>query len=286
MELTRIGNQNWNIFSSVVYDAYAQNAPEVLRIGAIEDGKVCGAISISFFTSEDQAFIDAIYVVPEFRRRGFGTALIEEAKRLASAQVHCLEAEFYGDSEELKNLFEKAGFACIPGEPIFDFDVKKLLSNRQYAQYCKKKLSGIATYDFTNMTQTQKNRVFELLGKNGERNTETNTEGFAPDLSIVIYRGDDMRSPKACLIASECQNKVNIAQLYGSGKNNPKYILATIFGFTDAVSKRGGAKSFNELGMIAAHPGVKKVFELLFGKRMTASESQLIHAISYIDLES
>ena len=164
--------------------------------------------------------------------------------------------------------------------------MKKLLSNRQYAQYCKKKLSGIATYDFTNMTQTQKNRVFELLGKNGERNTETNTEGFAPDLSIVIYRGDDMRSPKACLIASECQNKVNIAQLYGSGKNNPKYILATIFGFTDAVSKRGGAKSFNELGMIAAHPGVKKVFELLFGKRMTASESQLIHAISYIDLES
>ena len=282
MEFTRIGNQNWNIFSSVVYDAYTQNAKEVLRIGAIEDGKVCGAVSMSFFLSEDQAFIDSLYVVPEFRRKGIGMELLKEAERLATAQAHCLEAEYYADSEELSAIFAKAGFACIPGEPIYDFDLKKLLSNKQYAEYCKKKLSGITTYNFASMTQAQKNRIFELLHKNGERNTEDNTEGFSPELSIAIYRGDDMRTPRACLLATEYNNKVNIAQLYGSGKNHPKYIMATIFGFTDAIKNKGGAKAYGDLGMLAAHPGVKKVFELLFGKRMSPTESQLIHAIKYV----
>lgn len=282
MELTRIGSHNWNIFSSVVYDAYTQNAPEVLRIGGIEDGKVCGSVSISFFLSEDQAFIDSIYVVPEFRKRGFATEFLKEAERLVSERAHCLEAEYYGDSDELTSLFTKSGFACIPGEPIFDFDVKKLLSNKQYAEYCRKKLSGITAYNFASMTSAQRSRVFDLLRKNGERNTENNTEGFSPELSIAIYRGDDMRTPRACLIATECQNKVNIAQLYGSGKNNPKYIIATIFGFTDELKKKGGAKEYNTLGMLAAHPGVKKVFELLFGKRMTPTESELVHAIKYI----
>ena len=146
----------------------------------------------------------------------------------------------------------------------------------------KKKLSGVTTYNFANMTSAQRNRVFELLRENGERNSEQGTAGFSPELSLAIYRGDDMRVPRACLIATEDNKKVNIAQLYGSGKNNPKFILAAIFGFTDAIKRKGGAKAYDDLGMLAAHPGVKKVFELLFGKRMKPTESGLIHAIKFI----
>ena len=283
MELTRIGSQNWSSFSSVVYDAYSQNAREVLRIGAIEDGKVCGAISISYFLSEGQAFIDSLYVVPEFRNQGVGKALVDEAERLASERANTIEAEFYGDAKELNEFFSKIGFACIPGEPIYDYDVKKLMTNKQYAGYCSKRLSGVKAYRFTDMTQAQKNRIFNLLRENGERNTESNTAGLSQDLSISIFRSDDMRTPRACLVATESGSQVNIAQLYGSGKNNPKYILAAIFGFTEAM-KRHGTAGISDLGMVAAHPGVKNVFELLFGKRLKPTESGLVHAIKFLGM--
>ena len=283
MELTRIGSNNWGVFSSVIYDAYSQNAREVLRIGAIEDGKVCGALSMSFFLSEGQAFIDSLYVVPEFRKKGIGHALAEEAERLAAERANTLEAEFYGDAKDLSAFFNSQGFACIPGEPIYDYDVNKLLANKQYAGYCSKRLSGVTSMKFSDMTSAQKNRVFELLNKNGERNTESNTAGFSQDLSVSVYRSDDMRTPRATLIATEADKKVNIAQLYGSGKNNPKFILAAIFGFTEAI-KSHDPKSYTDMGMVAAHPGVKRVFELLFGKRLKPDESELIHAIKFLGM--
>ncbi len=283
MELTRIGNNNWGSFSSVVYDAFSQNSSDVLRIGAIEDGKVCGAISLSYFLKEGQAFVDSIYVVPEFRKQGVGQALLEEAERLASERANTLEAEFYGDAEDLKEFFTKFGYACIDGEPIYDYDAKKLLTNKQYAGYCSRRLSGVKAYRFIDMTTAQKNRVFNLLRENGERNTESNTAGFSPDLSVSVYRSDDMRMPRACLIATESGTKVNIAQLYGSGKNNPKFILAAIFGFTHALRKHG-VGGIDDIGMVAAHPGVKKVFELLFGKRLKPTESGLVHAIKFLGM--
>ncbi len=283
MELTRIGNKNWGSFSSVIYDAFSQNAPDILRIGAIEDGKVCGALSLSYFLSEGQAFVDSLYVVPEFRGKGVGKALLAEAERLAGDRANTLEAEFYGDAEELRGFFEKHGYACIDGEPIYDYDVKKLMSNKQYAGYCAKRLSGVKAYRFRDMSQAQKNRVFNLLRANGERNTESNTAGFSQDLSVSVFRSDDMRTPRACLIATEDNDRVNIAQLYGSGRNNPKFILAAIFGFTEAI-KRHGVDGINELAMVAAHPGVKKVFELLFGKRLKPTESGLVHAIKFLGM--
>ncbi|GEM_PF-3544793 len=283
MELTRIGQKNWGSFSSVVYDAYSQNSSDVLRIGAIEGDKVCGAISLSYFLSEGQAFIDSLYVVPEYRRQGIGKALVEEAERLAGERANTIEAEFYGDSQELKDFFATRGYACIDGEPIYDYDVKKLMSSKQYANYCKKRLSGVRAFRFKDMTSAQKNRVFNLLRERGERNTESNTAGFSHDLSVSVFRTDDMRLPRACLIATEGGDKVNIAQLYGSGRNNPKFILAAIFGFTEAL-KIHGIKDFSDLGMVAAHPGVKKVFELLFGKKLKPTESGLVHAIKFLGM--
>ena len=225
---------------------------------------------------------DANHDVPKFRRQGMGRELLAEAERLVKPRVSMLEAEFFGGAEELSGIFETSGFACIPGEPIYDYDVKKLLSNKQYAKYCQSRLSGIKTFNFTQLTQAQKNHIFNLLREHGERNTEANTAGFSPELSIAVYRAEDMRVPRACLIASVYKDQVTIAQLYGSGKNSPKFILATIFGFTDAVKQNGGNNSFKDLSMVAAHPGVKKVFELLFGKRLKANESGLLHAIKLI----
>ena len=282
MEFTRIGSNNWGSFSPIIFDAYTQNAPEVLRIGGIVDGEACGAMSISYDMAGDHAFVDSLYVVPKFRRQGMGRELLAEAERLVKPRVSMLEAEFFGGAEELSGIFETSGFACIPGEPIYDYDVKKLLSNKQYAKYCQSRLSGIKTFNFTQLTQAQKNHIFNLLREHGERNTEANTAGFSPELSIAVYRAEDMRVPRACLIASVYKDQVTIAQLYGSGKNSPKFILATIFGFTDAVKQNGGNNSFKDLSMVAAHPGVKKVFELLFGKRLKANESGLLHAIKLI----
>ncbi len=284
MELTRIGSNNWSSFASVVFDAYQQNAREVLRIGAIEDGKVCGSLSLSFFTAREQAFVDSLYIVPEFRGQGKGAALLAEAERLAGDKVQVLESEFIGSADDLNGFFTANGYACIDGEPIFDYDIKKLLANKQYATYCKHKLKAITTLTFSDMTTAQKNRVFELLHNNGERNSEDGMAGFSHELSIAIYRGDDMRVPRACLIATESDDLINIAQLYGSGVNNPKFILGAIFGFTEAVKKQGGSGKYKELSMVAAHPGVKKVFELLFGKRLKPTESGLKHAIKFLGM--
>ncbi len=284
MELTRIGSNNWGSFSPIVFDSYTLNAPQVLRIGAIEDGKAVGALSLSFDMQNSTAFVDSLYVMPDFRGKGYGRALLEEAERLAKNRVSTLEAEFLDDEKSgLIKHFETNGYACIPGEPIYDFDVKKLLTSKKYEEIMKRRLSGVRAMDFSMLTGAQKNVIFEKLHSHGERNTADNTLGFSDKLSVAIYRTDDMRSPRACLVATENEGMVTIAQLYGSGKNNPKFILAAIFGFTSALKRCGGAKTYDDIAMVAAHPGVKGLFDKLFGTRLKPTESGLMHAIKLIN---
>jgi len=63
--------------------------------------------------------LDELYVVPDLRRRGLGTSLLEAAEREArrlGAQL--MEINVDGEDTDARRFYERHGYACVaPGEP-------------------------------------------------------------------------------------------------------------------------------------------------------------------------
>ncbi|UCD78537.1 MAG: GNAT family N-acetyltransferase [Desulfobacterales bacterium] len=75
------------------------------------------------FTHKKCFHISAVYVIPDSRRRGIATSLIQEALRWASEQG-CQEADLnvLFNNDKAKGLYEKLGFK------VFRYELRKLLT--------------------------------------------------------------------------------------------------------------------------------------------------------------
>ena len=75
MTITRIGEKNYSAFGGILpYEKMPFEDTQVLMIGIIEDGKAAAAAAL--LLQEETAVIESVYVVPEYRRKGFGSALM------------------------------------------------------------------------------------------------------------------------------------------------------------------------------------------------------------------
>ena len=284
MDFTVIDKDNFKIFSPIIFDAFTDDSKEVLRIGAVEDNNIIGTMSISYQTAMDTAILDSLYVLPEYRKKGKGKEMLNKAEELVKKHVNCLEAEYPESSKGLEALFKSGEYACIDGDPIYVYDIDKLLSNKKFTSLLKQEIKSVDTFTFKDLSGAQKKRMFELFREDGERNTEAGTRGLSEDLSVAVYDDNEYRIPKACLLATTFEDSITIAQLEGSGIDNPKYITAAIFAFANAVKEKKKETDYKELGMVAAHRGVKKVFELLFDGKIEPKESGLRHAIKVLNV--
>jgi len=63
--------------------------------------------------------LDELYVVPEIRRRGYGSALLEAAEAVARERgVELMEINVDGEDTDARRFYERHGYACMaPGEP-------------------------------------------------------------------------------------------------------------------------------------------------------------------------
>lgn len=65
----------------------------------------------AFFKYNKILFLDDAYVLPEFRRRGIATKLIEEAEKLAKEKgIHRLQGRVYSFNKPVQELLKKMGY--------------------------------------------------------------------------------------------------------------------------------------------------------------------------------
>lgn len=73
--------------------------------------------------------LDELYVVPDARRRGYGSALLEAAEAVARDRgVELMEINVDGEDTDARRFYERHGYACMaPGEPEPDLSYSKAL---------------------------------------------------------------------------------------------------------------------------------------------------------------
>jgi len=80
-------------------------------IVAENEGELVGFIAVKFESWNNRAEIDGIYVLPEYKRRGIGMALIKEAVNYArTVRARCLWLETQNINHPAIRFYLKAGF--------------------------------------------------------------------------------------------------------------------------------------------------------------------------------
>lgn len=112
--------------------AAIQHNGAVIAYGVVEDDVAVGALAGTF--SEEFFQIRSLYVAPKYRRKGYGTALLNELKELFSSEYVPMEISFTVTEEEHKTLFpflEKFDFKPEQSsyENIYYSDLAELSQN-------------------------------------------------------------------------------------------------------------------------------------------------------------
>ncbi len=105
-----------------------QNGEPVEFIGLTDDETAIGGLAVSFLFGNPE--IISIYVVPEYRHKGGGTALVKMAEQIAEDEGMLLTVSFMIPGNEGKDLaafFEKRGFERVADWPkIYRFSLLEL----------------------------------------------------------------------------------------------------------------------------------------------------------------
>ena len=106
VELGAITNKNYRIFSSLLLPEMAEAIKYnemVIAYGVVEDDVAVGAVAGTF--SEEFFQIQSLYVAPEYRRKGYGTALMNELAELFASEYLPIEISFTVTEAEHETLF-------------------------------------------------------------------------------------------------------------------------------------------------------------------------------------
>ncbi|MCR5098876.1 MAG: GNAT family N-acetyltransferase [Lachnospiraceae bacterium] len=285
MEYTRVGENNIKYFSPFIFDSYPAESKEVLRVGALSDGKLCGAFSIGFDVGFDSAILESVYVLPAFRKQGIGSDMIAFAEHLVRGEVSCMEAEYEDEKDVpgINELFDKAGYLRLPGNPMYEYSVSEILTNKRFLEIMKKTEKGIRVLSFEEMTHGQINMAFDLLEKGGERQNENNSRRFSHKLSTAVFSEDGKIIASLTADTNKKKKEIRIDYLVSDGGADYRYILGAIKGFAKGVVEAGGAENFEKLYFTVANPAIVEFVDKLFGEDQKEVKTETFRVIKVLE---
>lgn len=185
MKITRIEKQNEVYFLPFLHESAREERPGVLRIGALlEDGTVVGAAAAQL--SPAALDILSVYVLPEHRRKGYGTEMIEALCRIASeAGISSVSAESRFDVE-IMDFLRNSGFSFF-----YDFMLCSVLlgvlSRSQKLENAAKQFASPNTHPLSKATSKEEKMIRHYLAA---RNIPTDG-GIEKEYSVFTSSGEN-----------------------------------------------------------------------------------------------
>jgi len=185
MKITRIEKQNEAYFLPFLHEAAREDRPGLLRIGAVlEDGTVVGAAAAVI----DPAAMEmlSVYVLPEYRRKGFGTEMMDALSGVAS------EAGIASVSVELKFDVEIMAFLRIVGFSFFyDYELCSvpigIILRSQKFKNAAKQFASPNTRALSKATAGERKMIHHYLAA---RNLPVE-DGFEKEYSVFTAVGEN-----------------------------------------------------------------------------------------------
>ncbi|WP_034446781.1 GNAT family N-acetyltransferase [Butyrivibrio sp. AE2032] len=228
MKITPITKENLDMFQGFITDIDAQliqEDMEILPLGLVADdlqeGKNLAAGAICLRPDDYELKITSFYVSKDYRGKGGGKFLLDEAKRLFGNEGMEFDIEFliYGKEEEGLALFlEKYGFAYAdPEYEVACVTVADLEKTKLYDKPGKgEKFSNIPEKLF-NISQSEAAKNGAILPVDGLK-----SERIEKDISVGIVNGDII---EAFVVFEKLSDKVLLLSSFYTKDDNSIALL-------------------------------------------------------------
>ena len=208
MEITGIVKENLEGFLSVITEDIVMT--ENIVAGAIEDNRAVGAVAFSVMKETASLVLDYIYVDPDFRRKGVGSALIKEVvERANPIGVHVA----FRNDDELIPFFEKNGFMLAEDAGIYEVKITDMRSS----DATNRLLGGKHTEKYVkvlDLLELQKKALdIELL--KADIDLSVSEADINKNISFVsLEPGTD--NPKSCILCSIMEDSIMVKLLFSA----------------------------------------------------------------------
>ena len=255
MEFTKIVKDNQEAFQPLLFGANLSDYS--FALGAVEEDEAAGVVLFNYL--EDALMLDYIYVSEKFRRRGIGTALVEEFLRLARyTSASALHINYPEKSEELH------GFALSLGFRIF----------RDGMAYHVPAGAFLNSDNFNKLVQgTRKSRIISSAGLNKHEAEllmdEIDKQDMDPkiiadmavsdELSFISWDDKNDR-PASCILCEHNLDQITVLYLANFTKD-PNRLVEVLRALKETIIRRKLEES--ELLFVTMTDDMRKVAEKL-----------------------
>ena len=238
MNITPINKENLEHFKGFITDAdycAIKNDYKILPIGLVADdlkkGVNLAAGAICLVPDDYELKITSFYVAPEYRGRGAGKYLLDEAKNTFGIMEMEFDIEFliYGEEEEyLADFLEEYGFTYVDPEyevfaiTVVDLEKTKLNGKKGIGV----PFSGIPE-KLINISQSEAIRNDAILPVDGLKSKDIDK-----DISVGIVNEDRIES---FVIFEKLSGKVLLLSSFYIEDNNPATLLHMLQKSTDLI---------------------------------------------------
>ena len=165
---------------------------------AMENGALVGAAGVSWhLVSQPAGFPVHVHVVPEARRRGIGTALMDTVAEAARDDAPCLNSWFdVAPDSEAAAFLTAAGFVCV--RQVFEFEAEmKTFYDLIKVTYDRFAARGKLTADFhiVSLAEASADQVaalvadnFALASASSLAQVAQGTSSHDPDKSVALLK--------------------------------------------------------------------------------------------------
>ncbi|MCR4785503.1 MAG: GNAT family N-acetyltransferase [Lachnospiraceae bacterium] len=230
MTLTGIGPQNADAFRHLCgildYEDYT------VCVGAIEDGRAAG---VAFFSElGDALFIDYIYVAENFRRRGIGTALIEQTIReLAGVPLVALHVNYPESAEDIHRFILSLGFRIFRDGTAYRTKVSDMLgSNTAKKLFAGKMKNRVAR--LSSLTTMEKKMLKRKLDEAEADPDVIEDHLLSPELSLITF--DSISGVPAGLVLCRLEEKTIVLSYLINFSQDPVMLLDILKGLRNTVA--------------------------------------------------
>lgn len=275
MQVTRITNKNEKPFLPLFPGSALKASEDLVRLGILDDeGAVAGGLSARIY----DRFIDilSLYIVPSFRRQGYGKKLLDTLADTAKAHGYeALTAEFTENTAAL-DFSGAMGFENFESKDFYFFTLKEFLRSPLYKKLVKgKKDNGIS---YVSALSLSERKIFER---------HIGTRHYDPEWSTVCFEDGEYRSAlltehELYTINGEKHNSVAIL-LLDAKENRPTDILHHIQALArKAINEFGEEADVTFRTTFANETIMRNMFELLGRKTHLHREGCFIHAVKLL----
>ncbi len=259
MEITSIGKENLEEFKLFTGGTPALDE---CALGLIEEDEAVGALVLS--EEDGVCTIESIFVVPEHRRKGGGTLLLNALKECGSEAGIKDFLIYYGEDEILTVFLRKQGFTCMKKAEVMEISVNMILSSETFQKLRGKEPEEGIRF-LKDLSKQETKALQDMITEGGFQRDLLEGPDLVPELSYAAFEGE---KPEGVLIANRVDEDIFVSLLLVDD-NKQSILRKLLSAFSNSLIHQ--AKKGSVLKFINRNEKLKATLEKMIGQTFTAS---------------